>query len=254
MLLIRQHQLDAIGESGMRRFEMLLLQHLSSAWPRECVLIGDEAAQLGAVRKIIKVAHANGYETSRQLTLFAMLVVSLGIGFDTDPQLDWASTGLRNGLIEDPTARIEALFDQNIAYLGAVGGANSELVVRALLRVRRFDWSSAPASTDEELVEDLCDLMGRFWPEKRDYQELGPTLCMIEQSLVKAAGYGLTSPLGICVYVTLSFFLGHAFDIDPLHPWAAAALADPAHADEAARADALLVAHLNRIAQSLARG
>ena len=254
MLVIRQKQLDAFSQSGMRQFEALLSAHLSSVWPREFSLVGDEPAQRQAVGRIIRCAQANGFETSRQLTLYAMLVVSLGIGFDTDPQFDWAATALRNAAIEDLTARIEAVFDQNVAYLGAVGGTDSEIVVKALLRVREFDFATAPVGEDEALVEDLCGLMGRFWPEKLAYQEISPTQLMIEQSIAKAREYGLESPPGICVFVTLGFFLGHAFDVDPLHPWARQALADPSADAPEARAAVLLRAGLRRLAQSLAQG
>ncbi len=251
MLVIRQSQIEVFGRLSMGKFERALLQHLGATWPRELQLIGSDEGRLLAVRKIIQAAQAHGYATSRQMSLYALLVVSLGSGFDSDPQFDWASTALHNGALEDPTVRIEALVRLTIGYLGAVGGEDSEVVVRALLRVRAYNFATAPASSDEALVEELCALMGRFWPEKLAFQEPSPTLAMIEQALEKAARHGVDSPLGRCMFVTLSFFLGHAFDVDPMHPWASKVFAEAGCAGADALGRALLQAGLNRLAQSL---
>lgn len=253
MLVIRRSQMAVFGHSSMDRFERALLQHLGATWPREFQLIGSDKGRLHTVRQIIRAAQTQGYDTSRQMSLYATLVVSLGIGFDEDPQFDWASTALHNGAIDDATARIEALARLTIAYLGAVGGEDSEIVVRALLRVRAYDFADAPTSSDEALAEDLCALMGRFWPEKLAFQEPSPTLAMIEYALAKAARHGLDSPMGRCVFVTLSFFLGHAFDLDPMHPWASKVLAEAGRGGTDALANALLGAGLDRLARSLDR-
>jgi hypothetical protein len=253
MLIIRQQQLETFAEATLERFESRLIDHLRSAWPRECGLIGDDRAMRHCMRRIIRFAHANGYDTSRQLTLYAMLVFILGIGFDTDPQLNWAGSALRNDAIENPTARIEQLYDETIDYLGAVGGDDSERVECALARVRGFDFAAAPTSMGDERVEDLCGVLGGFWPEKLEFQETSPTLTMIAAGIDKAGRYGITSPMGVCIFTMLGYFLGHQFDVDPVHPWAASVLTAPALHDGDARAKGLLDFGLNSLAQSLTR-
>jgi hypothetical protein len=253
MLIINARQMDTLVRPGVERFETALIEHLWTAWPRECRLAGDAAALLRAVRRIIGAAHANGYETSRQLTLYAKLVFSLGIGFDTDPQLDWAATGLLDESIDNPTERIERLYDDMVEYLGEIGGEDAGLTVRAMLRVRRFDFTTAPDTEGEEQVEDLCDVLEKFWPQKLAFQETSPTLAMIRAAIAKAERYGITDPLGRCVFATIGFIDGHDFDVDPLRPWAEAVLTDPRLDNGAARSQALLRAGLERIAQSLTR-
>jgi hypothetical protein len=253
MLIIKSRQIEALARPGMERFEQALADHLRVAWPRECRLTGSNAALLHAIRRIIRAAQANGYETSRQLTLYAKIVFSLGIGFDTDPQLDWAATALHDESIDDPTERIERLYDEMVEYLGAVGGEDAGRIVRAILRVRRYDFAAAPDTEGEAQVEDLCDVLEGFWPEKLAFQEVSPTLAMVREVIAKAARYGITDPMGRCVFATIGFIDGHDFDIDPLRPWAAAVLTDPSLGDGVARSQSLLAAGLNRMAQSLTR-
>jgi len=253
MLTVRHSQIEAIARSRMLRFQHELAKHLWTAWPRECQLTGGEAPLLHAVRKITDLAQHNGYHSEREMTLYAMLVFSLGIGFDTDPQFGWAAASLFNDGIDSLTARIEGLYDEMVEYLGAVGGDDSERVVRALLRVRRFDFAGSPASEGDELVGDLCDQLEAFWPEKFEFQEATPTAAMVEAAIRRAARYGIVGPTGRSAFTTLSFFLGHDFDVDPMHPWAAQALTDPAMRDGEARGLALLRAGLNRVNQSLTR-
>lgn len=253
MLVIKPQQMEIFARSGMARFEQQLIAHLWRVWPRECHLTGSDDALLHTVRRMIAAAKAHGYTTSRELTLYAMLVVSLGMGFDTDPQLDWAASSLTSEAIDEPTERIEALYNETIDYLGAIGGEDSGRVVRALLRVRRYDFDTAPATSGDQQIEDLCDLLERFWPEKIAFQEVTPTLEMIGASIAKAGRYGIGNPMGVCVFTTMSFILGHDFDTDPWHPWAEAVLIDPEIGDEVTRSKALLRVGLDRVANSLMR-
>lgn len=258
MLVISQRHMDAMIQARTASFERRLVRHLLDAWPRECRQAGGEAQIARAVRLILPRADGHGYQTERELTLYASLTFILGFGFDTDPQLYWAGTALRNAAIADPTARIERLYDETVAYLGAIAGKSAGLVVRAMLRVRRYDLEQAPATEGEELVEDICDGLRQFWPEKLAFQGVPSTMAMIRDGIVRARGYGLESAVGQGFFVTQAFMLGHAFDVDPLHPWASAVLTDPGTGTEAGGTEAERIAKLHRasldhIAQSLTR-
>lgn len=255
MLTIRRAQLSVFEQDSMARFEAALMQHLRRAWPRECRLAGSDEQLLLAVRRMVKRARTHGYTTERQLTLFALCVVSLGMGFDNDPQFAWAADALTNEALEDPTQRIEALYDEMVAYLGAVGGDDSERVVRALLRVRRHDfaltpWAAHPdAPVGDTELEALCDLLGGFWPEKMQFQGPLATLAMARDATRRAARYGINQASGLGAFVTLAYFLGLEFDADPWHPWAQELLRQPLAGCE--RGDQLVQAGLQRLAASL---
>ncbi len=251
MLTIRRSQIEAITQGRMLRFERDLAKHLRAAWPRECDLTGGEEPLLRAVRQMTQLAQRNGYHSEREMTLYGLLVLSLGIGFHSDPQFDWAAASLFNEGIDDPTLRIESLYDELVEYLGAVGGDDSERVVRSLLRVRRYDFANAPAGEGADLIDDLGDMLESFWPEKFAFQEATPTAAMVAAAIDRAQRYGIGGPCGRGVFVTLSYFLGHDFDVDPMHPWAKAVLTDPAIGDGEARGQCLLKAGLERVGQSL---
>lgn len=249
MLTIRRSQLQAFGEPSMRRFEDALVAHLQQAWPRECRLAGDDEQMRRVVQAIVPAAQRHGYRSSREITLYALIVFSLGLGFDTDPQCSWAADGLGNLGIGNATARIEAVYDDLVACLGAIGGSDSERVVRALLRVRRHDFTRPLGTDPEERVGEICDLLEGFWPEKFEFQEAVPTERLVRASIARAERLGVAGPIGESVFATLAYFLGHAFDEDPMHPWAAAALGS-AEAGEP-RGLALMHAGLGRLAASL---
>ncbi|HEY1931754.1 MAG TPA: hypothetical protein VGG99_07075 [Acetobacteraceae bacterium] len=251
MLIISRRQIEALARPSMERFEQRLIRRLRDTRARDCHFIGDDAAMLRAVRRIIALAQANGYRTARELTLYATLVFDLGIGFDTDPQLDWAGSGLSSEAIDDPTERIVAVHDETVAYLCEVWGANAKHRTAALQRVQQYDFATAPETEGEYLLEDLCDVLESFWPEKLAFQETTPTLEMISVAIDKAAGRGIVDPAGRCMVSTLCVIFGHDFEVDPLHPWAAVVLADPAIGDGPARSHALHRAALDRIANEL---
>lgn len=249
MLTIRRSQLAAFTEPSMRRFEDALVAHLQQAWPRECRLAGDDEQMLRVVRAIVPAARRHGYRTSREITLYALIVFSLGLDFDTDPQCTWAADGLGNLGIANTTARIEAVYDDMVMCLGAIGGTDSERVVRALLRVRRHDFTRPLSADPEERIAEICDLLEAFWPEKFEFQEAGPTERLVRASVARAARHGITGSTGESVFATLAYFLGHAFEQDPMHPWAADALRDSAPGEP--RALMLMHAGLGRLAASL---
>lgn len=237
----------------MERFEQRLIRRLRRTRPHDAACIGDDAAMLRAVRRIIALAQANGYRTARELTLYADLVCNLGIGFDTDPQLDWAGSGIASEAIDEPTERIVAVHEEAIDYLRTVCGAAGEHRATALRRACEYDLAAAPDSEGEALAEDLCDVLESLWPEKLAFQETTPTLEMITVGSERAARCGIADPAGRCVFSILGFLFGHDFDVDPLHPWAASVLADTAIPDGPTRSHALWRAALKRIGSELTR-
>ena len=253
MLVINQRQLDAMIQVRMAGFERKLVAHLLNAWPRECRQAGGEPQIARAVKLILPRAQGHGYETERELTLYTSLTLILGFGFDTDPQLDWAGSALRNAAIADLTVRIERLYDETVEYLGAIGGKDAGLVVRAMLRVKNYDTTHAPVTEGEKLAEDLCGVLRQFWPEKLAFQGAAPTMAMIRDGIARARDHGLESPVGRGLFVSLQFMLGHEFDIDPLHPWAGAALTHPDDKTETDRIVRLYQVSFNHIDQSLTR-
>lgn len=81
------------------------------------------------------------------------------------------------------------------------------------------------------------------------YQALGdePLRALVRTGYEAAKRHGFTTEPGMMNYITLAYVLGIGFDRDPVYPWAAATLSDPALANPAQRSAALretALAHL----------
>ena len=224
MLIIKAHQIEAFARPSMERYKKALIDYLHTAWPRECRLTGGDAALLHAVRRIVRAAQANGYETSRQLTLYANLVFSLGIGFDTDPQFHWASTALLNKSDRESDRADRA-------------------VVRGVDRVFRqgrrpgFRTSRTCAATGAGVRLHHCSRHYGRRSDRGSVQRPGKTMAGEagvsgnqpdpgddRSSHRKSRATRHHLPDGRCVFATASYFFGHGVDIDPLHPWMASVL------------------------------
>lgn len=85
-----------------------------------------------------------------------------------------------------------------------------------------------------------------------DFQLLGEnqTRAVVQRSMARAEGHGITAKSDTCRYITFVFLLGSDFDLDPQLPWAKSALA-PERGSAPARMQALrtrTLDYLQRIA------
>jgi hypothetical protein len=93
MLTIRQAQLEAMGQAGMRRFEEILAHEVEARFPHAEPTV--EALRARVRRGIIR-AEAYGIESEADLAAFVFLMMEFGDGFDDRPDLPWAMNVLRN--------------------------------------------------------------------------------------------------------------------------------------------------------------
>jgi hypothetical protein len=223
MLVIRQAQMEALGEIQRRNFETQLVRHFLGLYPRECTEAGGEAQIVRLVARGMRRAAARGYTSRKEVGLFIALMFILGDGFDADPQMPWAAKQL--GDVSTPLAlRPEIVFDSAIDYLGETAGEKCEYIVRAMLRLRSYDLASAPDSTGELWVDDLCDVLESYYPEKFDYQGQAANRALVALGRQNAGRHGFRSNSGAALFVILMFMLGSGFDGDLLFPWADVAL------------------------------
>jgi hypothetical protein len=62
---------------------------------------------------------------------------------------------------------------------------------------------------------------------------------LVRHGVHRAGFWGVRSEPAVGRFVRMQLVFGRDFDVDPTHAWAAAVLADLAHADDAARMNAL---------------
>ena len=248
MLVIREQQVELFARLARTRFEEELATLLLTTYPRETLQAGGEEAFRRILKRGVERALSLGFSSERQVTLFVALTLMLGHDFYTDPQLPWAWPITAPG---NKTIRIETIYNAAVAYLTATAGEDCEYVVRALLRIRKYNLDQAPASEGDAFVTDVLTLLRGFCPEKYACQGEELNRRLIAHARQTAYAYGITESRGILLLATLMFMLGSGVDHDPLHPWASKALKDPAARDQSARIELLYRAALAHMEQSL---
>ncbi len=249
MLVIRDATMTVLRDVARARFEQKLCGIFARAYPRECRQAGGEQAMLRWVQHGVRQATDAGYKTQQQSGRWLALMMMLGAEFARDPQLPWVAPCLDEEQLPDATDRLDRLFEEALDYLARTAGEDAELVVRALLRIRAVDTSRIPDLQEPEAVADTCRRLEAIYPEK--FACHGPELTAARTADQRhtAADLGLEDSAGVFVFVLLSFMLGSGFHRDPLHPWAAEALA-PAK-DGTTRSARLEAAARDHLASSL---
>ena len=119
-------------------FEKRLINHFFHFYKRECNELG-----LDQVHSIIKYgiekAEKYGYSTQRDIGFFISLMFLFGSGFNDDPQLPWALSGLQDNSVEDTPGRIDKVWSNAMQYLDTVAGENNEHLIVAMKKLGDYD-------------------------------------------------------------------------------------------------------------------
>ena len=252
VLVIRRLQMNVFQQRAGQLMEDGLVRHFLQHYPRESRQAGGPSQIRKLVQQGIQRARAYGFETQHQTGLFTALMIMLGSDFDDDPQLSWAAEQLADDSA-GPSDRIQYLFQSAVDYLSATAGEDSELIVRAMLRIRAWDPHTAPETTGRQWEDDVCALFQRLYPQKYEFQGDAATVEMLRHSVETAARYGIGSQQGHSIYALHMFMLGSGFDTDLLHPWVARPLKDPAVATEKERLDQLWNSAMQHLNESLSK-
>lgn len=246
-LRISQSQLEVFEETALRDFEARVVQHVRQHFPKSFEVLG-ETRVLGIARGAVERAREHGLTTERSVVTYLNLMLMLGSGFDTDPQLPWAAEILGDGRI-DEAGKSDALYDKALDYFEQVAGPGGVNAAEALGRIQRESADDLPTALGPEFYSRLLARLRAVYPEKCDYVgELGLRR-MIQRGIEQARHYRITGGRGVAVYVGLMFMLGSGFDEDPQMPWAAEVLNDAGDGGEAGKAERLRAAALESLAQ-----
>jgi hypothetical protein len=251
MLTIRRAQMDVLGLQYRSSFEAKLSERFIEAYPRETAQAGGPPAMQRWTHEGVAASIAAGYASQRACGRWLLLAMMLGFEFAKDPQLPWMRDCL--DLERHPSAdeRMDAAFAEGLHYLGVTAGEHAERVVRAMLRIREFDFASVPDLEGSQAVDDACERLAMLYPEKFAYQGRELTGQIIAQQFAAAHSHGLDGPAGRFLYVVLVFMLGVGFARDPLHPWAGEILASPAGEGQPDRGRCLEAAARAHMARSM---
>ena len=116
MFTIRQQHLAAFEQVALEQFEDTVAAHLQENFAEECAALGDSAVHELIAQGVGRAA-AYGIEAETDVCLYIDLMVLFGRDFDRDPKLPWASAILRDPKWEDPSARVNHLYDTAVQRL-----------------------------------------------------------------------------------------------------------------------------------------
>jgi hypothetical protein len=172
-----------------------------------------------------------------------------GSRFDEDPLLSWPAAALADA--SDQGTRIDRLVADGKAYVAPVAGVGGERYRRALVRALRLPFASFEAPCDRH-AERLREVLAGFYPEQS--AALTPTALdgALARARTRAQSYDLAPSSGPLVWAMLMIMIGAGFDRDPLHPWAAETLNDPAPDDPDLRSRQLFDRAITRLEEYMA--
>jgi hypothetical protein len=169
---------------------------------------------------------------------FLELLCTMGSGFDTDPQLRWASETLADGSIQTDMFRAERLHERMVVYLDHVAGPNHQYAIDALKKLLEFNFEIAPREGWSEKA--VLKVMAHLYPQKYEFIGESVASTIARQAAGEAAQYGLPSGKGAAALAGTKFAMGHRICEDPFYPWIATALKDPRIVDGERRLDRLV--------------
>lgn len=121
-------------QAGQLRADLAL--RLIQLFPKKSEYAGA-ARVSSSVRHAFERAEGYGLLNARAASLFAVIMFVVGAGFDTDPQLPWASRVLQNSDGKDSTAVTGQLYQESLQCLRQwwdIGAKQSEVNRRVLLQ------------------------------------------------------------------------------------------------------------------------
>lgn len=111
MFAIRREQVEILEEAATKKFEDLMVVHLSGAFKEECQSLGETKVR-GLIQLGIRRSRAYGIATERDVCKYVEVMFILGPDFDRDPRHAWARDTLTDSGIKYPADRIKAVREQ----------------------------------------------------------------------------------------------------------------------------------------------
>ena len=104
------------GPDSTLAFSRELKARLEGVFPAKCQYVGEERVR-GLIATAIYRAAGYGITGERGVTLFAVLMFVLGMRFDQDLLLPWASATLNDESITDQKKKVDKLYVEGVGFL-----------------------------------------------------------------------------------------------------------------------------------------
>ena len=245
MLNLRNEQIEALKSVPLKQFEVEMVAHVKKFFPNHFRIAGEPVIY-DIVRLGISKAREYDFTTQRNVCLYITVMIMLGSYFDEDPMYWWMQPDLDVSSNESPSDRAAQMADKALEFQRQIAGNENRDMNRAFLILKNNPSvivEDFPAGSEYE--KDMIVRLSDIFPKKAAIIGESSMHQLINEGLVKAAMYGITSKRGQSLITVMMFILGTAIDKEPFLPWVAAILKDPTLPNEAARIDKLYSAALS---------
>ena len=229
MLIIRPAQMKAFAEAALRQFEQHMVVHFKKFAARHCEAIGERLLRQ-AIRLGVERGAEYGFTNRGPVQFYCELMFMYGSDFDIDPQYPWAAATLKDSTFTDQMAKAVSLYAAAMEYTDIVAGPNYTYTKEAARRMRRIEYEQliqyGPHFEDDMLVQ-----IDGIYPQKVEWFGERKTRQLIAYGQTLPDKLSLNSRRGAAFCVVAMFALGHGFGHDPLFPWIARTLNNPAITD-----------------------
>jgi hypothetical protein len=236
-VIVRNAQLQALGQVSARAFEDEMLMHLAAFSPPLYKAVKEdrlrETIRLGVAR-----AAKYGFTQRGPVRLYLELMLLFGSDFDTDPQYPWAGQVLQDEAFGPEMRRADYLYQHTQDYRENVAGPEDAYTLAALRKISAMARQSLPVSRTD-FTASMLEQFARTYPEKASYVGPDGLHAVINEGVAAARRYQFSSVRSVALTVTLMFAFGHGCFADTLYPWMQNTVEDESVGDPESRAKRL---------------
>lgn len=216
MLIIRKEQMKAFDQIDFPAFSKEMADHISKHFPGHSKVFGDKAIS-NVIHQGFERAKAYDFTTRHEVCLFIDMMIMLGSGFDTDPQMTWAGDILNDKNFSDPTIKIERLYDRAMVYLDHVVGTDAVFPVGPLRKMFEYPAKKLQNLSESDMDNGILFEFKNIWPQKFRVVGEEQLRVLIQHNMALIGDYGISGIPAICFFLILMYLLGHRFYMDSMY-------------------------------------
>src|SRR5262249_50737790 len=151
-------------------------------------------------------AQRHSFTNRGPLRFYLELIFMLGLDFDTDPLLPWASTILSDPSEPDQMRRADHLHERTMEYVEAITAPQSKYKIAAT-RQTLGQPLEVPAVAARDYEQKVIDRLSIIYPEKCDYVGEAAIRTLIPRGVELARSHSVSSDFGVAIFIGLMFAL-----------------------------------------------
>ena len=208
--------LESLAQGRLEQLNNALMHEYQRLYPKRCRVLGEDNLKAFCTYTGQK-AYEYGASNYGELKTYSFAAWVLGTGFDDDPLYPEIQSILQSE--DDFESKMEELEEivSSRYYLHTT--EQLEAYMQALQKLLTINFAKIKELTSYTQIVALLKVV---YPQRMEMLggETRVKEALKSSCHEKILRYNINHPIGIFVYATLVFFLGHKVDDDPLYAWA----------------------------------